>query len=75
MALSEAQVWREAAVRAKALKIVADVRDQTVDVCIAAIESLKRDNQGFVLDAGTIDACVNILHNLKSGRAALGEGQ
>lgn len=73
MALSEAQVWREAAVRAKALKIVTYVRDQTVDVCIAAIESLKRDNQGFALDADTIDACANILRNLKAGRVALGE--
>lgn len=73
--LTGAQVWDKAAMRGEALKIVADVRDQTVDVCIKTVESLYLDSQGLILDADTIDACVNILRNLKAGRAALTEGR
>jgi len=62
----EAEIWHKAALRAEALKIVADVRDQTVELCAKTIESLYLDSQGLILDADTIDACAAIVRNLRS---------
>lgn len=66
-------ILREAQLRGEALKIVADVRDQTVDLCIRTIESLYLDSQGPVLDADTLDACIGILHSLKLATDLTGE--
>ncbi|MGP2493329.1 hypothetical protein ACTDI4_17090 [Mesorhizobium sp. PUT5] len=66
-------IMREALLRGEALKIVADVRDQTVDLCIRTIESLYLDSQGLVLDADTLDACIGILRSLKLAANLTGE--
>ena len=59
------EIMRKAALRADALRIVTDVRDQTLDLSIRTVESLYLDSQEMILDADTIDACANILRSLK----------
>lgn len=56
-------------------QIARDIRDDTTEICIRTIESLKSDSQGLTLDPATIDACIAILRNLKTlGSAANDKG-
>ena len=77
MKLSPAQrvadIMHKAAIRAEALKIVLDVRSQTVEICAKAIESLYLDSQGLILDANTIEACAAIVRNLDRASTQNGE--
>lgn len=50
----------------EASDVAREIRDQTVGVCIKAVESLLLNSQGLTLDAGTIYACANILRSLKA---------
>lgn len=44
------------------------VQEETIDVCIEIVESLRWDSQGLILDAATIDACASILRNTLEAR-------